>query len=86
MPNITKPSDPNYRSDVAECKHEMEEGCGEYAAMYRGYYRAEYGSETLLSDNQIYLMVANADDDDDPAGWAQAMYDLERELTLPEKV
>lgn len=84
MPDIIKPSDPHYRTNVAEMQDEMINGCGETPDKYRQYYKDAYGVDTLLTDVQIVMMVGNSEDDDTPGGWAETMRKLEQELTTAE--
>lgn len=78
MPNITKSSDPAYRRNIEELEAEIES-----TEPYKQYYQHKFGTDTVLTDDQIYLMVGNSDDDDSPYGWADAMRQLEQELTEP---
>lgn len=78
MPNVTKPSDPTYRRNIEELEAEIET-----TEPYKQYYKYKFGTDTLLTDDQIYLMVGNSDDDDSHDGWAETMRKLEQELTEP---
>lgn len=83
MPIIATSADDHFRSDIAELKEEMEEGCGETPEIYRKYYRDTFNTETILTNDQIYLMVGNSEDADNPEGWAKAMKEIEEKLTQP---
>ena len=40
---------------------------------YRGHYLVCFGHPTLLTDDEIVEVIADAEDDYDPEGWAKLM-------------